>query len=71
MKEIYQKQLHELVSRALSEQSNTEEFETYQSVLGVVFSLIEDNNLEKLDTVLRLYFPAYYNTPVPLIMPEN
>lgn len=70
MKEIFQKKIHSIVDEIMTIETS-EEFETYTSVLSVVYSLIQDDRLEKLDMVLRFNFPDYYNSPIPLNLSDN
>ncbi len=51
-----QKQFNEIVSEVLNSGTNP----VYKSVVGVVFSLIEDRRLISLDTLLKENYPEYY-----------
>ncbi len=51
-----QKQFNEIVSEVLNSDTNP----VYKSVVGVVFSLIEDRRLISLDTLLKENYPEYY-----------
>ncbi len=54
---INQKKLHEFVSTVMHEAPST-----YQSVIGMVYSLIEDKRLISLDKLLKENYPEYYQT---------
>jgi len=58
--EKYQKQLHELVCNIMNETNTDKEFKTYQSVLSMVYSLIEDERLNELDKAFQKSFSEYY-----------
>jgi hypothetical protein len=58
--EKYQKQLHEIVCSVMSETNTDKKFTTYQSVLSMVYSLIEDERLSEIDVLLQNSFPDYY-----------
>jgi len=65
MKQIFQRQFNEVVNGLMQAEIQTADFEQYQSVLSMVYTLIEDNKQGELDYLLRLNFPAYYNTTPP------
>lgn len=54
---INQKKFHQFVSELMQEQPST-----YQSVIGMVYSLIEDKRLISLDKLLKENYPEYYQT---------
>lgn len=56
--EQQQRKFHNFVSDLMAE-SDTDLI-TYGSVIGMVYSLIEDNQLEQIDAVFRKEFPDYY-----------
>ena len=53
-----QTKLHCFVSELMANKSK--ELEMYQSVIGLIFTLIEENRLCEIDTVLKEKFPEYY-----------
>ena len=67
MNERNQRQFHELVNCLMNEPK----FETYHSVISMIYTLIEDGKIEELNTVLHFHFPQYYRNPVPLIQSDN
>jgi len=67
MIEIYQKQFHGLISELMD--SDTDE--QYQSVLSTIYSIINNENIEQLDIVLRQNFPNYYDSPIPVVLNDN
>lgn len=69
MKNSYQRQLQDLITELLKN-DNVELLE-YQSVLTMIYTLIEDGKTEQLDYVLRVNFPIYYTSPAPLVIYEN
>ncbi|MBP7679058.1 MAG: hypothetical protein KA096_01380 [Bacteroidales bacterium] len=71
MKQIFQKEFHKVVSSLMEAEIQTADFEQYQSVLSMVYTLIEDNKQGELDYYLRLNFPAYYNTKPPFNILES
>ena len=70
-KDHYQRKLHCLVSELLQEYSRSAEMDSYQSVLPMIYTIIEDDKLKDLDLVLRRNFPKYYSMPIPYLLPEN
>ena len=65
MKQVFQKQFNEVVSRLMQIEASNKDFEQYQSVLSMVYTLIEDNCQGELDYFLRFNFPAYYSSTPP------
>ena len=60
--EKYQTQLHEIVCNVMSDKTTNKDFETYQSVLSMVYSLIEDERTNELNELLKNSFTEYYLT---------
>ena len=60
MKEVYQKELIQVIGALMKAEAVTPEFEQYQSIIGMVYSLIEDERQQELDKVLRVFFSEYY-----------
>ena len=60
MKEVYQKELIQFITTLMEAEAVTTEFEQYQSVVTMAFSLIEDGRQQELDKVLRVFFSEYY-----------
>lgn len=58
--EKYQKQLHEIVCNVMTDTNTDKQFAAYQSVLSMVYSLIEDERLNELDEALQKSFSEYY-----------
>ena len=60
MKEVYQKELIQVIATLVEAEAVTPEFEQYQSIVSMVYSLIEDGRQQELDKVLRVFFSEYY-----------
>ena len=60
MKEIYQKELILFIAPLMEAEAVTPEFVQYQSIISMVYSLIEDGRQQELDKVLRVFFSEYY-----------
>ena len=60
MKEVYQKELIQLIIPLMKVEAVTPELEQYQSIISMVYSLIEDGRQQELDKVLRVFFSEYY-----------
>ena len=60
MKEVYQKKLIQVIAILMEAEAVTPEFEQYKSIVGTVYSLIEDERQQELDKVLRVFFSEYY-----------
>jgi hypothetical protein len=71
METIFQKKFHSVLCEVMEIPPPGPQFETYQSVLSMVYTLIEDDKLYNLDEILRLEFPNYYNSKVPLRILEH
>ncbi len=53
--QLKQKQFHEFVSSLM-----TDKVSTYESVIGMVYTLIEDKHLISLNRILKENYPEYY-----------
>lgn len=69
MKEYYQRQLQEFITELLKIES--ENLEKYQSILSMVYTLLEEDKEEQLSLALRFNFPMYYTSPIPILVSEN
>jgi hypothetical protein len=65
MKQIFQKQFNEVISSLMQIEASNKDIEQYQSILSMVYTLIEDNKQGELDYLLRFNFPAYYRSTPP------
>jgi hypothetical protein len=66
----YQIKLYQIICEVMTIE-NDKQFEVYQSVLSMIYTLIENEQLNDIDMVLRVNFPNYYNSPVPIIYSKN
>ncbi len=53
-----QTKFHAFVSELMANENK--ELQMYQSVIGMIYSLIEENRLPEIDAVLKETFPEFY-----------
>lgn len=58
--EVMQQKFHTVVNEVLSTEDRPET-EQYKSVLGMVYTLVEDGRLNELSHTLKTSFPEYYH----------
>ncbi len=61
----YKTAFSNLVTEMITEDVTSSDFIGYQSVMGLINTLITDRKETELSMVLRLHFPEYYNDYKP------
>jgi hypothetical protein len=60
MQKEFQTKFHSVVSELMNRTPIDETEIKYQSVIGMVYTLIEEGCLNQLDTMIRNEYPEYY-----------
>ena len=73
IKDLCERTLQGLVVGLDMIDSNDQELAYYQSIIGVVHSILMDGGAEGLDQILKLGFSEYYGIecPIPILIFEN
>jgi hypothetical protein len=58
--EKHQKQLHEIVCNVMRETNTNNGSTVYESVLSMVYTLIEEGRLNEIHELFQKEFPEYY-----------
>lgn len=62
-----EKELNELINRYLK----TNASKIKKEVLCQFYTLLIDERVEDIEKAFKIYFPEYYNTPIPIELSDN
>jgi len=60
MQQEFQTKFHSVVSELMDRKTKDETEIKYQSVMSMIYTLIEEGCLNQLDTMIRNEYPEYY-----------
>ena len=66
----HQRQMHNVVDAVMKFNTEDKEFQQYQSIVGMFYTLLEEERMDELDFALKFHFPEYYSSPRPTMHPE-
>jgi hypothetical protein len=71
MKRQLTKMFHSSVAEIMKIQTNSQQAQLLQSVISMVYTLVEEGKTERLNDVLNFHFPKYYSSKPKLFSSEN
>lgn len=71
MTDDLKRKLNSLANDALNVSEQTEAIESFQSVITMIDTLIQDGRVKELQSAIHIYFPEYFTTLPPLIFSKN